>query len=87
MEQLLYEDLSLHCDFDLEDRNPTFCMTFRVMLMRHQAKFHEERWSGSEDNYRLDKYSLRIGTLTVTVTLKTAIQNGNIAQRLVMMHH
>ena len=41
--------LSPHCDLDLEDGNPTFHMTFQVMLMHHHAKFHEERLSGSED--------------------------------------
>ena len=41
--------LSPHCDLDLEDGNPTFHMTFQVMLMHHHTKFHEERLSGSED--------------------------------------
>ena len=47
--RVIIEDLSSHRDLGLEDRNSTFGMILRVMLMHHHTKFHEERLSGSED--------------------------------------
>ena len=43
--------------------------SIQVMILHHHTKFHEERFR----QYHPDKYSLKIWTLTVTLTLKTAI--------------
>ena len=62
-----FENLTPHCDLDLEDRNPTFCMTLRVMMMNkpYQVSWIKVKWLRS---YRPDKYYLRIWTISVTLT-------------------
>ena len=72
----------------LKIRTQTFQMTIPVMMMHQHIKFHSERLSGTWFRiYCPDKFSHRIWTLTVTLTLSTAVPNCHKTPRLMMMHH
>ena len=43
VETVIFDYISPHCDLDLEDRIPFFCMTFRLMVVHHNTKFGYKR--------------------------------------------
>ena len=43
VETSYFDYISLHCDLDLENRIPFFCMTFRLMVVHHSTKFGYKR--------------------------------------------
>ena len=71
-----FKDIRPQCGLDLEFRNLNFvhCNTQGHDDKPIYTKFHCRRLKGFR-SYQEKKYSLRIWTITVTVTLKTAIQN------------
>ena len=72
----------------LKIRTQTCQMTIPVMTMHQHTKFHSERLCGTWFRiYCRDTFSQRIWTLTVTLTLSTAVPNCHKTPRLMMMHH
>ena len=43
VETVYFDNISPHCDLDLEDRIPFFCMAFQLMVVHHNTKFGYKR--------------------------------------------
>ena len=76
------EDLNLHCDLELEDRNPQ--ITPRLMMMHHYTKFGCKRFRSSGD---MELSIFEDLTLHYDLDLDGRNQTFSHDTLVMMMHH